>query len=288
MLRNMVTSLFQHETIKTTLPKAEETARMAEKMITLSKNRDAHAWRTASGYVLDPAALDKLFGTFAARYASRPGGYTRIHKFGHRQGDNAPVAVLELVDNPRDIKMEVTARAVGWELLKARLRTGSIPDILQHGVKGADDFIRGEMKLGKDSVGELRPATRFNLKKILKYGRPTIVSELATKAEEHIGQLLAQPVHMRALLDKMEQEAKKNPTPQSLADFEMKRASFYRGRTRAGQALPGETLSAIRLSKGALARPKKNITRKRPVEKSKKLSFATVYGDKPTPASAEL
>lgn len=93
---------------------------------------------------------------------------------------------------------------------------------------------------------------------------------------------------MRALLDKMEQEAKKNPTPQSLADFEIKRASFYRGRTRAGQALPGETLSAIRLSKGALARPKKNITRKRPVEKSKKLSFATVYGEKPTPASAEL
>lgn len=158
-------------------------------MITLSKNRDEHAWRTASGYVLDPAALNKLFSTFATRYATRPGGYTRIHKFGNRQGDNAPVAVLELVDNPRDIKMEVTARAVGWELLKARLQTGSIPEILQNGVKGADEFILKEMKLGKDTVGELRPATRFNLKKILKYGRPTIVSELATKAEEHIVRL---------------------------------------------------------------------------------------------------
>ncbi|KZP31255.1 ribosomal protein L17 [Athelia psychrophila] len=186
MLRNLVTSLLQYETVKTTLPKAQETARMAEKIITLGKNRDQHAWRKVTGFVLDPSVLPKLFGTFANRYANRPGGYTRIHKFGNRLGDNAPMAVLELVDNPRDIKMEVTARAVGMEMLKARLQTGSIPDIMQNGLKGADEFILKEVNMSADKVGELRSATRFNLQKILKYGRPTIVAEMAHKAEEHI------------------------------------------------------------------------------------------------------
>jgi len=126
----------QHEQIKTTLPKARETARLAEQvettqllaqfiylrrmlqMIGLGKTQELAAYKKASAFVLDQSVLPKLFGPFAKRYAERPGGYTRIHKFGFRLGDNAPMAILELVDNPHDIKLEITARAVGWELLK--------------------------------------------------------------------------------------------------------------------------------------------------------------------------
>lgn len=98
--------------------------------------------------------------------------------------------------------------------------------------------------------------------------------------------MLAKPVLMRSLLDKMEQEAKAKATPLSLAEFEMKRASFYRDRTRAGQALPGETISAIRLSRGALARPKfqKRTANKSPNNTPKKLSFTSVYGKHPAHA----
>lgn len=155
-------------------------------MITLGKHRDQNAWRRVTGFVNDPVVLPKIFGTFAARYAARPGGYTRIHKFGNREGDNAPQAVLELVDNPRDIKLEVTAKALGWEMLKARLQTGNIPDILQNGVKGAREFALQEVQLDSRQVGQLRPATRFNLQKVLKFRDSTVLAEISQKAEDHI------------------------------------------------------------------------------------------------------
>ncbi|EJD51904.1 ribosomal protein L17, partial [Auricularia subglabra TFB-10046 SS5] len=112
LLRNLVTSLFEHERIKTTIPKAKEAARLAEKIITLGKKGSVAHMQRAGAFLLKPAMVPKLFNVFAPRYAERPGGYTRIHKFGHRRGDNAPHAILELVDNPHDLKYDITARSV--------------------------------------------------------------------------------------------------------------------------------------------------------------------------------
>src|SRR2546427_6665670 len=89
MLRNMATSLFRHERITTTTPKAKELRRFAEKVITLAKRGTAHARRLAYRNVRDVEVLTKLFGTLAARFKERPGGYTRIIRVGRRAGDNA-------------------------------------------------------------------------------------------------------------------------------------------------------------------------------------------------------
>lgn len=98
MFRNMVTSLFQHEKITTTDSKAKELKVIAEKMITLGKRGDLHAVRQAAAYIRDKKVVTKLFETIAPRFSARPGGYTRIIKIGARLGDNAPVAILELVE----------------------------------------------------------------------------------------------------------------------------------------------------------------------------------------------
>jgi hypothetical protein len=116
----------------------------------------------------------------------RPGGYTRIHKFGNRPGDNAPTAILELVDNPRDIRLEITARAVGWELLKHRLQTGDVSEILGKGVGGAQELIETELALKPQEAGLLRPATRWNLQKVLKYRHSDFIQAIGKKAQDHI------------------------------------------------------------------------------------------------------
>ena len=104
MFRNMATALLKHEQIKTTLPKAKELRRIADKMITLGKRGTLHTRRQAFSYLRDDAALSKLFGALAERYKDRSGGYTRVLKAGFRYGDNAPVAVIELVDRDVDAK----------------------------------------------------------------------------------------------------------------------------------------------------------------------------------------
>ncbi len=101
MFRNMVTSLFTYERITTTLPKAKELRRIAEKIITLGKKGDLGSRRKALAYVRTKDATTKVFDSFAERYKDRPGGYTRIFKLGPRAGDNAPMAMIELVD--RDV-----------------------------------------------------------------------------------------------------------------------------------------------------------------------------------------
>ena len=98
MFRNMVTSLLQHEKITTTDAKAKELRSIAEKMITLGKRGDLHAMRLAAAYIRDKKVVSKLFTTIAPRYKERPGGYTRIIKLGLRPGDNAPVYLIELVE----------------------------------------------------------------------------------------------------------------------------------------------------------------------------------------------
>jgi len=98
MFRNMVTSLIEHERITTTTPKAKELKRIADKVITLAKKGGTHARRLAFKDVRDPSALAKLFDTLGPRFAARPGGYTRIIRVANRVGDNAEMAVIELVE----------------------------------------------------------------------------------------------------------------------------------------------------------------------------------------------
>jgi large subunit ribosomal protein L17 len=98
MFRNMVTSFLNHEKITTTDAKAKELRSIAEKMITFGKKGDLHAMRLAASYIRDKKVVTKLFTTIAPRYKERSGGYTRIVKLGIRAGDNAPMSLIELVE----------------------------------------------------------------------------------------------------------------------------------------------------------------------------------------------
>ena len=100
MFRNMASSLFKHETIKTTLPKAKELRRVAEPLITLSKEDSVANRRLAFSRLRDKEAVGKLFTELGPRYNTRPGGYLRILKYGFRAGDAAPMAIVQLVDQP--------------------------------------------------------------------------------------------------------------------------------------------------------------------------------------------
>ena len=100
MFRNMSASLFEHEAIRTTLPKAKELRRVAEPLITLAGNDTVANRRLAFARLRDKAVVTKLFDELGPRYRERPGGYLRILKAGFRAGDNAPMAFVELVDRP--------------------------------------------------------------------------------------------------------------------------------------------------------------------------------------------
>ena len=116
MLRNMTVSLLKHEAIKTTLPKAKELRRVAEPIITLGKNPSLANKRLAFDRLRDREMVVKLFDELGPRYKARNGGYLRILKFGFRQGDNAPMALVELVDRPAPAE---EARDTGDSKVKA-------------------------------------------------------------------------------------------------------------------------------------------------------------------------
>ncbi|MDR3096334.1 MAG: 50S ribosomal protein L17 [Paraburkholderia sp.] len=100
MLRNMSNSLIEHEVIKTTLPKAKELRKVVEPLITLGKKPSLANRRLAFNRLRDRDSVTKLFDVLGPRFANRPGGYLRILKFGFRVGDNAPMALVELLDRP--------------------------------------------------------------------------------------------------------------------------------------------------------------------------------------------
>jgi large subunit ribosomal protein L17 len=104
MLRNLVTSLLEHEKVKTTDAKAKELRPLAEKMIGLGKRGDLHARRQVLTVVRNAEVVRKLFDTLSPRYQSRQGGYTRIVKLGFRPGDGAPVSIVELISEGKDTK----------------------------------------------------------------------------------------------------------------------------------------------------------------------------------------
>ena len=104
MFANMAGSLLEHEQITTTLPKAKELRRVADRIITLGKRGNLHARRQVFAILRSEDLVKKLFGTLADRYKERNGGYTRVLKAGFRRGDNAPMAVIELVDRDAEAK----------------------------------------------------------------------------------------------------------------------------------------------------------------------------------------
>ena len=223
--------------MKTTLPKARDAARLAEKVrhhlthaaraeltssharnatqrgqiITLGKRGTHPAWQKASAFLLEPSLAPKVFETLATRYAQRAGGYTRVHKYGHRQGDNAPHAVVELVDGPRDLRFEMAARAAGWDVLSRRLKTRSARALVREGVvvggqhehehkRGIEEIVERERALalaeggysggrkggGGGDESELRERTRWNLRKALRYRSAEDVKRFGGKVQEHM------------------------------------------------------------------------------------------------------
>jgi large subunit ribosomal protein L17 len=104
MFANMVAALVKHEQIVTTLPKAKDLRGVVEALITLAKRGDLHARRVVASRLRDGATVAKLFEKLGPRYQTRPGGYTRVLKAGFRYGDNAPLAVIELVDRDETAK----------------------------------------------------------------------------------------------------------------------------------------------------------------------------------------
>jgi large subunit ribosomal protein L17 len=112
MLRNMMNSLIAHEAIKTTVPKAKELRRVVEPMITLAKEATLANRRLAFDRLRDRDSVTKLFDVLGPRFKARPGGYTRILKMGFRVGDNAPMALVELVERTEIVEDDVTKVAV--------------------------------------------------------------------------------------------------------------------------------------------------------------------------------
>jgi large subunit ribosomal protein L17 len=131
MFRNMVTSLLEHGKITTTDAKAKEIRVVAERMITLGKRGDLHAMRLAASVIRDKSVVSSLFSTIAPRYKDRLGGYTRIIKLGIRQGDAAPVSLIELVEE------EIKPGKAKLAPVKSKQVAPAAPDISTEGVAEA-------------------------------------------------------------------------------------------------------------------------------------------------------
>ncbi|MCO5602637.1 hypothetical protein L7F22_056771 [Adiantum nelumboides] len=187
LLRNLVTSLIQHERISTTVAKAKEAQREAEKIITKAKRatllNKVQQHIRARDYVFDRETTVPKLAELAERYRERPGGYTRLHLHGARQGDNAPRALLELVDSSKgDLKMELVARTLARETFLRTKRLGEAT-VRQE----IETF--GTRPLEHDQ--RLRELTRLNVLKLVKFGGAEARAKLAQKAQEHYFRLMA-------------------------------------------------------------------------------------------------
>ncbi len=110
MLRNMVASLFENESIRTTEAKAKEARKLAEKLLTWGKRGDLHSRRLALRYISDAGLIKKVFESIAPRFEDRPGGYTRILRLNQRRGDAASMVILELTEKGKEVEEEKVAR----------------------------------------------------------------------------------------------------------------------------------------------------------------------------------
>ncbi|PWN41788.1 ribosomal protein L17 [Ceraceosorus guamensis] len=186
LLRNLVTSLVAHERIQTTVAKAKEAQREAEKLITKAKK--ANLGHSSQGIraraYLYPNPLQPSWPklqSLAERFRDRPGGYTRLHLNGNRFGDNAPTALLEFVDGASDVRLEVTARSLAREALEAFKLDGS---------KGKPTLVApgSEERLVDDERFSI--LTRQNARKVTQFN-PNALKELVTSASSHLARLVA-------------------------------------------------------------------------------------------------
>src|SRR5262245_20785794 len=138
VLRNLSTDLFERERIRTTLMKAKELRPFAERLITLSKRGTLHARRRAARHVTRPETLQKLFDSISARFAERPGGYTRILKLGPRRGDNAEMAIVELIGSePKLAPVEEKKEKKALGRIRQRLSRGKKAEASEAGADEA-------------------------------------------------------------------------------------------------------------------------------------------------------
>ncbi|EMD68352.1 hypothetical protein GGP41_003433 [Bipolaris sorokiniana] len=152
LLRNLVTSLFKHETIATTWHKAKEAQRLAEKLITLGKKNTEATRRRATQIFYEPNEMvPKLFGPIRERYANRPGGYTRVLRIEPLKEDQAESAILELVDGPKDMRFALTAKT----LARRPAKLGLSPGLTTH-VKKVTQFREGGVESLREMVQRLR------------------------------------------------------------------------------------------------------------------------------------
>ena len=165
VLRNLSTELIERERIRTTLMKAKELRPFAERLITLSKRGTLHARRQAAASVTRPPVLQKLFDTISARFADRPGGYTRILKLGPRRGDHAEMAIVELIGSePKFAPAEEKKEKKALGRVRQRLTGGRKPASAKGeaaGEKGAKKPAgKSPKKKGTAPSGKAKPARR--------------------------------------------------------------------------------------------------------------------------------
>ncbi|KAI9269235.1 ribosomal protein L17 [Phascolomyces articulosus] len=133
LLRNLVSSLIEHGRIETTVAKAKELKPIADQMVTLGKKGDVNAKKQALSYLNSrDITIPKLFDELAPRFANRQGGYTRIQRIGNRYGDNAPMAVIEYIDGPSDLKRELTTKTVANLFVKNGQEQVSVKDLVNN------------------------------------------------------------------------------------------------------------------------------------------------------------
>ncbi|KAH9808901.1 ribosomal protein L17 [Melampsora americana] len=173
MFRNMVSSLIEHEQIKTTLPKAKAISRLTERLITWTKAGTENIFyqRKTEAYLMNWTRLrSHLFQTLAKRYEHRIGGYTRIHRLGHRTDDHAPLAIIEMVDNFRDLKRDQVIRTAARELASLELssRSSNLPRQIWRNVRcESEEEAKGVIEGVKRWIA---PLTKKNLEKVLSEG----------------------------------------------------------------------------------------------------------------------
>ncbi|KAL9527064.1 hypothetical protein SMMN14_09382 [Sphaerulina musiva] len=157
LLRNLVTSLIEHESITTTWHKAKEAQRLAEKLITLGKRNTIASQQGAQAILFDPPKhLPKLFNELRLRYATRPGGYTRVLRLEPEKEDQAASAILELVDGPKDMRLAITAKSIAHGRNRAE-EQGSVfrlNDMTAHNVRKVTRFRKDGEKDLEQMVGK--------------------------------------------------------------------------------------------------------------------------------------
>ncbi|KAL4759622.1 mitochondrial 54S ribosomal protein bL17m [Aspergillus foveolatus] len=191
LLRNLVTSLFKHESITTTWAKAKEAQRLAEKLITLGKKNTETSRRTALSTFYTPhEILPKLFGPLRERYANRPGGYTRVLRVEPKKDDQAPSAILELVDGPKDMRFALTAKAVarrrsqGLETLN-ELTLLNVRKVTQFRKNGVEEL---EKAISKVKLDEVNPPvkSKATMKNEKNAEHARVVKEAERQPEESL------------------------------------------------------------------------------------------------------